>query len=149
MHFIKFSDRKVDSNNVFLFHKTTNRKFYDDEYKIAKKEGLYDVIFRNEKGQVTEGAISNIFIKKGNRYYTPPVENGLLNGVYRRFLLFQKSKDIKEKILYPNDIEEADEIFLTNAVRGIVKVSILGMESCRPGIGRKPVMLSVSEASGI
>ncbi|MFH1245840.1 MAG: aminodeoxychorismate synthase component I, partial [Candidatus Omnitrophota bacterium] len=60
---IVFSREKVDSEDVFLYHKTTNRKLYDAEYRRARSRGFYDVIFSNEKGEITEGAISNIVIK--------------------------------------------------------------------------------------
>jgi len=120
--FLTFSKRKTSSFNKFLFHKTTNRKVYDEEYKACKEKGFCDIIFRNEKNEITEGAISNIFIKKGRKYYTPPVECGLLNGVCRRYLLKKRNFPVEEKILYEKDMVSADEILLTNAVRGIVKV---------------------------
>lgn len=121
---ITFSSKNKSSSDIFLFHKTTNRILYDEEYKRCKAEGFYDIIFQNEKGQITEGAISNIFIKKNNIYYTPPVECGLLNGTYRRYLIVNKPFPVEEKILYPQDIKGADEILLTNAVRKMVKVKL-------------------------
>ncbi len=54
----------MNSNDVFLYHKTTNRSIYDNEYKKAIKNGLAEILFLNEHKQVTEGAISNIIIKK-------------------------------------------------------------------------------------
>jgi len=119
----RFSDKKTHSKDTFLYHKTTNRKLYDEEYKRWNKKGYFDIIFTNEKNQVTEGAISNIIIKKGRRYYTPPVECGLLNGVYRRYLL-SKRAPLKEKILYKKDIKEADEIYLVNSVRQMAMVNL-------------------------
>lgn len=121
---VTISNKRVLSEDRFLFHKTTNRNFYDKEYKLYKKKSFYDVIFENEKNQITEGAISNIIIKKNNRYYTPPIECGLLNGVYRRYLMSKKGFNIKEKVLYRKDLKKADQIILTNAVRGMVKVCL-------------------------
>jgi len=118
---VRFSDKKVCSKDVSLFHKTTNRNLYDKEYKRWNKKGYFDVIFLNEKNQVTEGAISNIIIKKGKVYFTPPVECGLLNGVYRRYL-FKNGFPVKEKILYKKDIEDADEVYMANSVRKLAKV---------------------------
>lgn len=63
-NFIEFSNFKISSKNIFLYHKTTNRKLYNKEYKNALKNGLFDVIFLNERDEITEGSISNIFIKK-------------------------------------------------------------------------------------
>jgi len=119
-----FSDKKTNSRNRFLFHKTTNRNMYDKEHKEYRKQGFFDVIFQNEKNEVTEGAISNIIIKKGNMYYTPPVECGLLNGVYRRYLISEKTLNIKERVLSVEDIKTAEKIILTNAIQGMVPVKL-------------------------
>lgn len=118
------SDKKTDSNNTSLFHKTTNRNLYDNELKRYRKLGYFDVIFTNEKDEITEGAISNIFIKKDGKYYTPPVICGLLDGVFRRHLINNNGYKIIEKVLYADDLKEADEILLTNSVRGILKAEI-------------------------
>ena len=120
---VRFSDKKVCSKDIFLFHKTTKRDLYDKEYARWSKKGYFDIIFLNEKNQVTEGAISNIIIKKAGFYYTPRLECGLLNGVYRRFL-FKKDMPIRERILYKKDIKEADEVYMVNSVSGMTRVSI-------------------------
>lgn len=122
---ITYSDKRTSSSDIFLFHKTTNRNLYDEEYKRCKAQGFYDIIFQNEKGQITEGAISNIFIKKNNTYYTPPVDCGLLDGVYRKYLIRNRPFPVEEKILYPKDLRDADEIILTNAIRKVVKVKLV------------------------
>lgn len=119
-----FSRKKTDSKDLFLYHKTTNRKFYDAEYKKCRREGFYDVLFRNEKGEITEGAISNIFVKKNGKFYTPPLKCGLLNGVYRRYLLDSQNGVIEEKPLLFKDIINAEEIYLSNSVRGLVRVQL-------------------------
>jgi para-aminobenzoate synthetase/4-amino-4-deoxychorismate lyase len=117
--------KKVNSGNIFLYHKTTNRELYDKEYKKALKQGLAEVFFFNEKDQLTEGAISNIIIKKDNCYYTPPLNCGLLNGVYREYLFNKKDFPLKEKILYIKDLKTADNIFVCNSLRGLREVKII------------------------
>lgn len=114
--------KSVCSDNPFLYHKTTNRKMYEQEYKRAKDRGFYDAIFINERNEITEGAISNIFIKKRGRFYTPPVACGLLDGVYRTYLCKDKPA-VEEKILFKKDLMDADEIYLSNSVRGLVRVN--------------------------
>ena len=121
---VVFSSKQTNSNDRWLYHKTTNRMLYDSEHARYSKLGFFDVIFKNEKGQVTEGAISNIFIKKKKVYYTPPIECGVLNGVYRRHALLAGKLYIREKILYPEDIHKADSIFISNAVKGMVSVQL-------------------------
>lgn len=120
----RFSSRMTYSGDIFLYHKTTNREVYDEEYKKGHNKGYFDVIFTNEKGEVTEGSITNIMIKKGRTYYTPPVRCGLLNGVFRRYILETKNIPVVEKVLYKEDIRKADEIYMLNSVRGMVRVKL-------------------------
>jgi para-aminobenzoate synthetase/4-amino-4-deoxychorismate lyase len=118
-----FARQRIDPHDRFFFHKTTHRPVYAQAWKAAKDAGYDDVIFMNFDGQVTEGAISNIFIEHHRRWYTPPVECGLLPGVYRRHLL-QTKATTHERILYPEDLKAADAVYLTNAVRGLRQVWI-------------------------
>ena len=118
---VVISGMKTSSKDIFLRHKTTNRKLYDREYQRYKRAGCYDVIFCNEKGEITEGAISNIFIKSGRFYYTPPLRCGLLNGVFRQYIL-SKRKNIREKVLIPAMLKNAEGIWLANSVRGMNRV---------------------------
>ncbi|HEX9653224.1 MAG TPA: aminotransferase class IV, partial [bacterium] len=106
------------------FHKTTCRDLYQAEYAKYSAQGFLDVLFLNEDGQVTEGAISNLFIKKNGNYYTPPVACGLLNGVFRQEFLSGHSNAF-EKCLWLEDLNSADEVYLTNATRGMVKVHLI------------------------
>src|SRR5690606_39920149 len=70
------SDLKtISSENRFQYFKTTNRELYNSEYKKYSEHGFFDVIFINEKNQVAEGAITNIFINKNGLLYTPPVRS--------------------------------------------------------------------------
>ncbi len=118
---IVLSPHHTHSTDVFLHHKTTCRTLYDEEFARARRSGFAEVIFRNEHGEVTEGAISNIFIERQGRLFTPPVSAGPLNGIYRRHLLTHRP-DISERTLLPQDILTADAVYCCNAVRGMWKV---------------------------
>lgn len=120
---VAISAVQTDPDDPFLRHKTTERKLYNQELAVYKKRGYYDVLFSNNRGEITEGAISNIFIKRGPTYYTPPLHCGLLPGVYRAYFIRQHKNIVKEKILHLEDLYSADAIFLTNAVRGLVQVN--------------------------
>ncbi len=120
---IKVSDRRVNTTDVFLYHKTTNRGFFDKEFSRAKSIGIYDFIFLNEKDEVSQGTITNIIIKKGDKLFTPPITSGLLNGCMRSFLL--STKQIKEKRLFLKDLYEADELYVMNSVRGVLRASLI------------------------
>ncbi|MCF7818157.1 MAG: aminodeoxychorismate synthase component I [Kiritimatiellales bacterium] len=103
----------VDSLDVFLFHKTTNRAVYE-RAKVDFPE-CDDVILWNERGEVTEGCIANIVIRKDGRLVTPPVECGLLAGTFREHLL--KTGEIEEAVVSVADLKAATDIFLINSVR--------------------------------
>jgi para-aminobenzoate synthetase/4-amino-4-deoxychorismate lyase len=121
---VVISKHRIDQTNRFFYHKTTNRDLYDSELKKVREKGYYDVLFINSKDEVTEGAISNIFIKNGERFFTPPIACGLLNGVYRRFM-FEKGFPLEEKVLFEKDLFEADKVYLANSVRGVVEAKIV------------------------
>ncbi|MDH4318823.1 MAG: aminotransferase class IV, partial [Desulfobulbaceae bacterium] len=123
------SSRRTDNGDPFLYHKTTNRSLYDGERAAALEQGFYEVFFLNTTGEVTEGAISNIFIKQGGNMWTPPVSCGLLAGTLRRYLLEQGLA--REKILRLQDLQHADAVYMGNSLRGLVRVS-LSRESCDP-----------------
>ncbi|NTV47000.1 MAG: aminodeoxychorismate synthase component I [Chlorobiales bacterium] len=116
--------KRIDSQSTFLYHKTTRRKLYDDLFKKATEKGFADVLFMNEQNHITEGAISNVVIRKAGVFFTPPVESGLLPGVFREhFLAIQK--DVVEKVLTLDDLRKADEVWICNAVRGLRKVRLV------------------------
>ena len=123
MEKIVLSKYLVDKNNIFLYHKTTNRRLYNREYK-KHSEKFFDVLFVNKNGEVTETSRANIFIKIGNHYYTPPKSSGLLNGIFKRFLIEQNKEKIKEKKINVEEVFKAEKLFITNAVFGIKEVKI-------------------------
>lgn len=116
---ISISPIKTNSQNEFLYHKTTYRPWYYDSYKKISNGEIYDEIFFNEKGELTEGARSNIILQINGKLYTPPVKCGLLGGIFKTSM-----KNVSEKILYKNDLENAEKIFCVNSVRGIVEVKL-------------------------
>ena len=120
-----FSNRQTNSNDRYLFHKTTNRHLYDSELRNARANGFFDVIFKNERNEITEGAISNIFVVKEGAYHTPPLSCGVLDGTFRRHLLDAKLFPIQERVLYEEDLKSADSIYLSNALRGLLQVTLV------------------------
>jgi para-aminobenzoate synthetase/4-amino-4-deoxychorismate lyase len=117
------SRHRTNPVDATLYHKTTRRALYVIAYREASRKGFDDVLFLNERGEVTEGAISNIFVEKDGRLFTPPIKCGLLAGVYRRHLLSTRA-DIEERVLTLDDLRHADAVYLTNAVRGMRRVEI-------------------------
>ena len=121
---VDFSPRMVDAESPWLYHKTTMRKLYDVEYKQAREKGLFDYIFCNSAGEVTEGCITNIVIYSDGRYMTPPVTSGLLPGVMREHLLAGSAVPLVEKVLTRQDIRDAEALFVCNSVRGLIRVKM-------------------------
>lgn len=116
---IRISPITINSQNEFMYHKTTYRPWFYDSYQKISAGEIYDEIFFNEKGELTEGARSNIILQIGGKLYTPPVFCGLLDGIYKR-----QMKDVTEKILYKSDLLNAEKIFCVNSVRGMVEVHL-------------------------
>ncbi len=113
--------QRTDPADPLLFHKTTHRPLYARAFDEALRDGFDDVLFLNTRREVTEGAISNVFIEKDGRWLTPPIECGLLPGVYRRYLLAIRP-EIEQRVLYENDLRSAHAIYLANSVRGLRRV---------------------------
>jgi para-aminobenzoate synthetase/4-amino-4-deoxychorismate lyase len=128
---VLFSGINVDSSSAFLFHKTTWRKLFDHERtRVVDEMGYYEVFFVNERGEVTEGSYTNIFMQKDGRLLTPPVSCGLLPGVLRRHLLQQYPDLVVESKFTRTDLERADAVFAGNSVRGLVRVSLEVTNTC-------------------
>lgn len=103
----------IDSQNVFLYHKTSQRQIYD-QARQAQPE-MADVLLWNERGELTESCLANLVVELEGQWYTPPVSCGLLNGTYRTWLL-QQGK-VQERILLLEDLPRCSRVFLVNSVR--------------------------------
>ena len=112
-----------NKSSIFTFHKTLN---YGDnilEKRKSKKLGYDEPIFLNSKNQITEGATSNIFVVVGDKIYTPKLSCGLLNGIVRQYII--SNYDVIETEIDLEFLNNADEIFLTNSLFGIMLVNNL------------------------
>ena len=111
--------RSVDSRDRHRYHKTTRREILDEEReRLAAEAGCDEVLFVNERGELTEGSYTNLFVEKGGWLLTPPASCGLLDGTLRRELL-ETDGQVEERVLYPRDLDEADAVWLGNSVRGL------------------------------
>ncbi len=122
------SDRRIDSADVFFYHKTTNRALYDEEFqRLSQVTGCDEVLFLNERGEVCEGSRSNVFIERDGWLLTPPLSSGLLAGTLRRHLLAAPGGKVREAVLRPQDLEAAERIYFGNSVRGLVRAERLAV----------------------
>lgn len=121
---VRISGHRVCSTDRFLFHKTTNRQIYDAELVSARKAQCDDALFFNERGELTEGSIHNVFIVKDGKWRTPAVACGLLEGTYRKMFLAEHPEAL-ETVLGLDDLLNADAIFVCNSVRGMYEVKLV------------------------
>ncbi|MBC3875212.1 aminodeoxychorismate synthase component I [Undibacterium flavidum] len=110
---------------VFLAHKSTHRAQYDQAWQDAEKHGGFDSLFCNTAGKITEGGRSNVFVKIRGNWYTPPLNDGVLPGIMRSVLLEDAQLQAIEKSLTLNDLQQADEILVCNALRGVLKATLV------------------------
>ena len=109
-----------NSGNLWLFHKTTNRAIYDAAWKKSEQSGAFDMLFFNERGELTEGGRSNVAVRLDGRWYTPPISAGLLPGVMRAVLLDDPAWAMTERRLGRADLHRAQAIVVCNALRGVM-----------------------------
>lgn len=106
--------------DIFANLKHTDRAIYDAALNYARLNDFDDAIVLNENGTVADASIYNVFIVKDGNIFTPPLSDAPVAGVLRELLLTRLSNmKIEEKSITIHDIYNADEIFLTNSIRGI------------------------------
>jgi para-aminobenzoate synthetase/4-amino-4-deoxychorismate lyase len=103
----------IDSDNPFLYHKTTHRLVYTQARQAHPEAD--DTLLWNERGELTETCMANLVLELDGEWVTPPLHCGLLPGVYRSFLLEQGK--IKERIVQLTDLARCTRILLINAIR--------------------------------
>ncbi len=119
------SPTRLNSADIFLFHKTTRRELYDKEWQhYSETAGADEVIYLNERGELAEGSRTTIFIEKDGRLLTPALISGLLAGTLRAELM--ASGRAKEAVLGLDDLKAADAVYLGNSVRGLVRAKPIG-----------------------
>jgi para-aminobenzoate synthetase/4-amino-4-deoxychorismate lyase len=117
---------RMQSNNPLLLHKTTQRSLYDLAWQKAVSLGGFDALFINERGELTEGGRTTIFIRPqlSDEWLTPPLSAGVLPGVMRAAILRDPALKAREANLTIDDVIGANEIMLSNALRGMIKAHL-------------------------
>jgi para-aminobenzoate synthetase/4-amino-4-deoxychorismate lyase len=110
---VAVSAEPVDSADPMLYHKTDRRRPY--QRRADDRSDCDDVLLVNERGELTESTVANLVVRMDGALWTPPIECGLLPGVLRADLLARG--EIRERVLRPDDLERAEEIWLVNSVR--------------------------------
>lgn len=107
--------------------KKAGDRFYEKARLSVTRKKVDEVLIINGHDDIIEGSISNVFIVRNGQVFTPPLSAGCIDGVYRRALL-EKAATIRifitEADLPIATLAAAEEIFLTNALRGIMPVAV-------------------------
>jgi len=119
------ANETTHSGDVFLRHKTSVRSRYDAAWRAAEAQGAFDALFFNERGELTEGGRSNVFLRFGSAWYTPPLSSGLLPGVMRGILLQAPAWNASERVITREMLAAADDIVVCNALRGPLRAVLL------------------------
>ena len=119
------AQESTHSGDVFLRHKTSVRSRYDAAWRAAEAQGAFDALFFNERGELTEGGRSNVFLRFGSEWITPPLSSGLLPGVMRGVLLQAPAWRASEQVITREMLAEADDIVVCNALRGPLRAVLL------------------------
>ena len=112
------SETILNSSDPWLLHKSSNRALYDAE-RANLPDGIDEFIYLNERNEVCEGTITNIFVKKAGQWLTPPLSSGCLPGVLRRKKIEDGSCQVK--IVTFSDLHDAEKIIVGNALRGEIE----------------------------
>lgn len=110
-----------NSTSRIINFKTLNYLENIIEYEICQRNGLNEAIFFNEQGYLCEGCTTNIFIVRNEKIYTPSIECGLLPGIIRKWVI--DNFDVIETKITKDELLNSDEVFLTNSLVGVIKVS--------------------------
>jgi para-aminobenzoate synthetase/4-amino-4-deoxychorismate lyase len=136
----------VDSNDWRLHHKTTLRGLYERELAARHAEsGCDEVVFCNERGEITEGSRTNVFLEGNGVWLTPPLSSGVLDGCLRRELLERGPQHVIEQVLRPEDLADGT-VWFGNSLRGLIRGAAL---DSRGGAARDDVPKSRIAAAGL
>jgi 4-amino-4-deoxychorismate lyase len=122
---LKIAETRLNANDPLLRHKTTRRSVYDAARAEFSREEADEVILLNQRGEVCEGTITNVFVDTGDGILlTPPLRCGLLPGVLRGESL--EGGKAKEAVLTADDLRRANAIFVGNSLRGLIRAGLRG-----------------------
>ena len=107
--------------------KTTNKIINVTGSIFANENALDNCLLLNDSKNVVEALQGNIFMLLGNKLITPPVSEGCLNGVMRKQILSLAKKidnlEVVEEVISPFELQKADELFVTNVIKGIQPIT--------------------------
>lgn len=115
--------------NYLRRFKTTHRTLFDQAWQTAETQGAFDSLFFNSDGILLEGGRSNVFVKHRGQWLTPSLDLDILNGIMRQAVLDEPQKYLQtnqviETHITQKTLQEAEEIRLSNALRGVFAAAL-------------------------
>ena len=119
----------LPAQNYLRRFKTTHRALFDQAWQTAETQGAFDSLFFNSDGILLEGGRSNVFIKHRGQWLTPSLDLDILNGVMRQAVLdkpqkYLQTNQVIETHITQKTLQEAEEIRLSNALRGVFAAAL-------------------------
>ncbi|HEZ1350696.1 TPA: bifunctional anthranilate synthase component I family protein/aminotransferase class IV [Neisseria meningitidis] len=119
----------LPAQNYLRRFKTTHRALFDQAWQTAETQGAFDSLFFNSDGILLEGGRSNVFVKYQGQWLTPSLDLDILNGIMRQAVLDEPQKylhtnQVIETHITQKTLQEAEEIRLSNALRGIFAAAL-------------------------
>lgn len=119
----------LPARNYLRRFKTTHRALFDQAWQTAETQGAFDSLFFNSDGILLEGGRSNVFVKHRGQWLTPSLDLDILNGIMRQAVLDEPQKYLQtnqviETHITQKTLQEAEEILLSNALRGVFAAAL-------------------------
>lgn len=119
----------LPAQNYLRRFKTTHRALFDQAWQTAETQGAFDSLFFNSDGILLEGGRSNVFVKHRGQWLTPSLDLDILNGIMRQAVLNEPQKylhtnQVIETHITQKTLQEAEEIRLSNALRGVFAAAL-------------------------
>lgn len=119
----------LPAQNYLRRFKTTCRTVFDQAWQTAETQGAFDSLFFNSDGILLEGGRSNVFVKHRGQWLTPSLDLDILNGIMRQAVLDEPQKYLQtnqviETHITQKTLQEAEEIRLSNALRGVFAAAL-------------------------
>lgn len=119
----------LPAQNYLRRFKTTHRALFDQAWQTAETQGAFDSLFFNSDGILLEGGRSNVFVKHRGQWLTPSLDLDILNGIMRQAVLDEPQKYLQtnqviETHITQKTLQEAEEIRLSNALRGVFAAAL-------------------------
>jgi para-aminobenzoate synthetase/4-amino-4-deoxychorismate lyase len=119
------ADDVLQADQLFARHKTSIRSRYDAAWRDAERQGGFDTLMFNQRGELAEGGRSNVFVRVDGRWLTPALSCSVLPGIMRGVLLEAPAWKAQEGIITRAMLEAAEDIMVCNALRGPMRAYLM------------------------